>query len=368
MINTIKLAHGSGGREMGELIKFIRGCIPFTGDWECTDEDSAVLKSANLRGCEPACLACASRAGRRESTQKNIPLTPHPSDRSVELASSKERGFIAFTTDTFVVDPIFFAGGNIGDLAFNGTLNDLLVQGAEPLGISLALVLEEGFLFTDLGKILKSISKLSGKVKVPIATGDTKVVPKGAIDKIMITTSGIGIVKNILSDKNLKPGDKIIASGTLGDHGAALLANRFKYKTNLKSDTKPLLNEIKSVKDYLTSAKDPTRGGIAAVLNEMAKKSKIKIILDEEKIPIKKETMAIAKLLGINKHALASEGRFVAGVSQKHVKKVINELKKFNKNAIIMGEVVDGEGVYIKNKLGEKRLDIPEGILIPRIC
>lgn len=350
---------------MGELVEFIRGCIPFTGDWECTDEDSAILRYAKQRKCESE-FARSKPHEIAKNQKNNFPAGIVPSP--LEGEGQGEVYALAFTTDAFVVDPIFFPGGNIGDLAFNGTLNDLLMQGADPLGISLALFLEEGFLFSDLEKILKSIGKLSEKTKVPIATGDTKVVPKGAIDKIMIATSGVGIVKNILSDKNLEPGDKIIASGTLGDHGASLLANRFKYKTNLKSDTKPLLDEMISVKNHLTAAKDPTRGGMAAVLNEMAKKSRVKIVLEEEKIPIKKTASAISKLLGINKYALASEGRFVAGVSQKHVKEAINELKKFDKSAIIMGEVVDGEGVYIKNKLGEKKLDTPEGILIPRIC
>lgn len=360
--NTIKLAHGSGGREMGELIKFIRKHISFTGNWECTDEDSAVLNYANQRECESAC------AGRRESTQKNIPLTPQLNDCPVGRASSKEGGFIAFTTDAFVIDPIFFPGGNIGDLAFNGTLNDLLMQGAEPLGISLAIVLEEGLPFPDFEKILKSIGECSKATKVPIATGDTKVVPRGAIDKIMITTSGVGIVEKILTDKGLSPGDKIIASGTLGDHGAALLAGRFNYRTNLKSDTKPLLEELRAVKNYLTAAKDPTRGGMASVLNEMAEKSRVKIVLDEEKIPVKKETAAIARLLGMGKYALASEGRFIAGVRANDAELVLENLKKFDKNAIIMGEAINGGGVYIKNKLREKKLDTPEGILVPRIC
>ncbi|MFH0854293.1 MAG: hydrogenase expression/formation protein HypE [bacterium] len=350
-MQTIKLAHGSGGREMGELIKFIRKHIPFTGDWECSDEDSAVLRYENLH----------------ELSRKNSAITQSNSSIA-QNKLSKEEEYIVFTTDAFVVDPIFFPGGNIGDLAFNGTMNDLLAQGAKPLGISLALVIEEGFSFDALEKILKSIGMLSGKTRVAIATGDTKIAPKGAIDKIMITTSGVGIAKNILSERNIRPGDKIIASGTLGDHGAALLANRFNYKTNLKSDTKPFFKEMKAVKNYLSSAKDPTRGGIAAVLNEMAEKSRVKILLYEKKIPIRKETAAISKLLGINKYSLASEGRFIASVNQKNVKKTILELKKFNKRATIIGEVLEGKGLYIKNNMGEKLLEMPEGILIPRIC
>lgn len=315
---------------MGQLIDLIRKHISFKGQWQATDEDSAVYEYP--RGL-----------GRK----------------------------LVFTTDAFVVDPIFFKGGNIGDLAFNGTLNDLLVQGAKPLGISLAVVLEEGFLLADFEKILKTIGGVSRKMNVPIATGDTKVVPKGAIDKIMLTTAGIGVADKILSDRGLKPGDKIIASGDLGSHGAALLAHRFKYKAKLQSDTKPLISELFAVKEYLTSAKDPTRGGIAAVLNEMAEKSKVKIILDEKKIPVKKETCAISNLLGIDKYSLASEGRFVAGVKSKNVHKALAILEKFNKDACIIGEVngmKSGRGVFIKGLTGEKKLNVPEGILIPRIC
>jgi len=332
--NTIKLVHGSGGKEMGDLIDTIRKHIPYKGNWECCDEDSAVLNYTKLHETE------------HEITRKKI----------------------VFTTDAFVVSPLFFNGGNIGDLAFNGTVNDLLMQGAMPLGLSLAIVIEEGFPLADFEKILKTIGTLSENTKIPIATGDTKVVGKGALDKIMITTAGIGYSKNILSDKGLRSGDKIIASGTLGDHGATILAHRFNYKTNLKSDTKPLAAEMGDVKKYLTAAKDPTRGGIAAVLNEMAIKSGVKIILEEDKIPISKEAVSISNLLGINKFSLASEGRLVAGVKQEYAEKAIECLKKFNETARIMGAVENGEGVFVKNVIGEKKLAIPNGILIPRIC
>ncbi|MFH0856951.1 MAG: hydrogenase expression/formation protein HypE [bacterium] len=366
----IKLAHGSGGREMGELISFIRKHISYKGNWKYTDEDSAALEYTNQRRWES------------EYTRKNSGIPARTTDvvqsgglrppgawaQNDAHINVREGKYIVFTTDAFVVDPIFFTGGNIGDLAFNGTLNDLLMQGAKPLGISLALVIEEGFSIVDLEKILKSIGAISRNIKIPIATGDTKVVPKGAIDKIMITTSGVGLAEKIISDRGLKPGDKIIASGTLGDHGAALLAERFNYKTSLRSDTKPLIKEMSIVRKYLTAAKDPTRGGIASVMNELAEKSKVKIILDEDKIPISKETSAICRLLGISKYALASEGGFVAGVNAENAQKVIRELNKFNKSAIIMGEVKKGRGVYIKNNFGEKRLEYPEGVLAPRIC
>jgi len=356
--DIIKLAHGSGGSEMGELIGTIRKNVPYKGDWQCTDEDSAVLRippfippiqagpSPPCKGGEKIESVCLAK-GESEFARKNR---------------------LAFTTDAFVVSPIFFSGGNIGDLAFNGTINDLLVEGARPLGISLSIVVEEGFLMDNFEKILKTIGDTSKEINVPVATGDTKVVTKGAIDKIMITTAGVGILERIISDGGLEEGDMIISSGDLGSHGASLLANRFNYKTRLQSDTKSVINEVGAVRNYLTSAKDPTRGGIASVLNEMANKSRVKIVLNEDDIPIKKETASIGKLLGINKYSLASEGRFVAGVKKENTENVIKILKGFNENSCVMGRVEGGEGVFIKNVFGEKRLDIPEGIIVPRIC
>lgn len=346
-IKNIKLADGSGGVEMQKLISLIRKNIPFVGKWKHTDEDAANLELADFIFL--------------------FPLSKNTNKKDGFLSFIKEKNLV-FTTDAFVVSPIFFRGGNIGDLAFNGTVNDLLMEGAYPLGISLAIVIEEGFLISDLEKILKTIGTLSSKTKIPVVTGDTKVVGKGALDKIMITTAGLGFSENIISDSGLRLGDKIIVSGDLGAHGATLLAHRFNYKTSLQSDTKSLIRELRTVGRYLTSAKDSTRGGIAAVINEMAGKSAVKIILYENKIPIKKEVNSISNLLGINRFSLASEGRFVAGVKKENAEKVEKKLKLFNHNARVIGEVQEGEGVFLDGLLGKKRLDIPSGILIPRIC
>lgn len=321
---TINLADGGGGQEMGALIKFARRQIQYVGKWKNTGDDAAVF------------------------------------------SLGKEK--LIFTTDAFVVSPIFFAGGNIGDLAFNGTINDLLMQGAKPLGISLAMVIEDGFPIDDLGKILRTIGQISRKTKVPIATGDTKVVEKGAIDKIMLTTSGVGIAQKIIPDSGLKSGDKIIASGTLGDHGGVLLAKRFNYQTKIKSDTKPLIEEIAKVRKFLVSAKDSTRGGVAAVVNEIAASSKVKIVLNKKNIPIKKETLSICRLLGLNEYSIASEGRFVAGARAYDAEKVLRILRRFNSDAAIIGEARKGKGVYLQNELGEKKLEVPRGNLVPRIC
>jgi hydrogenase expression/formation protein HypE len=327
----IQLDHGGGGQKSWELIKSFREILKYKGQWKNTDDDGAVLD-----------LACL----------------PH-----------RQAGKLVMTSDSFIVDPVFFNGGDVGKIAMCGTINDLSVMGAKPLGISLAIVIEEGFPMEDLKKIITSINEVSKKVKVPIVTGDTKVINKGKLDKIEITTAGIGLAENLIENKGLKPGDKIIASGSLGDHGVAILAHRFDYKTNLKSDCQPIFSEIQSVKKYLTSAKDPTRGGLAANIIEMAQKGKVRIILDEEKIPFKKETLAISNLLGIDQYILPSEGRFIAAVKKESADKAIKILKKFNKDACVIGEVSGGKGVFIKTNLGIlKSLNMPEGKLIPRIC
>jgi hydrogenase expression/formation protein HypE len=246
-------------------------------------------------------------------------------------------------------------------------------MGAKPIGLALSIVIEEGFPQRDLEKIIKSIQKVSQETGVPIVTGDTKVTEKGKIDKIEITTSGVGLAKNIISNNGAEVGDDIIVSGDLGEHAATLLAIRFNYQTKIKSDCQPLVKEIQSVAKYLTSVKDPTRGGVAAVLNEMSEKSKKKFVLNEKTLPFKKEVVAISELLGIDVFSFPSEGRFVATVPKKHSKKVIQVLRKFNNppagGAKIIGQVQSGRGVWLKTELGSlKKIETPGGKMIPRIC
>lgn len=323
--DVIEIEHGAGGKRSSELIDKMKKSFRLKSNWKNTDDDGAVF----------------------------------------DLDSKK----IVFTTDAFIVDPIFFPGGDIGKLAICGTINDLSMMGAEPIGISLSLVIEEGFPQKHLRKIIQSINEVSEKSRVPVVTGDTKVMERGKIDKLEITTSGIGIAEYILANTGAKPGNVVISSGDLGEHGAALLAKRFNYTTKIKSDCKSLNAEIRSVAKFLTSAKDPTRGGISAVLNEVSEKSKVKIILVEDTLPFKKEISAIADLLGIDKFALPSEGRFVATVSRKNADKVISKLKKFNRKAKIIGSVQKGKGLHLKTAIGgTRKIDVPEGKLIPRIC
>lgn len=322
---SIELDHGGGGYKSWELLQEIRGILKSRGKWQKCEDDAAVY----------------------------------------DLGSKK----LVFTSDAFIVDPIFFPGGDIGKIAMCGTINDLSVMGAKPLGLSLSIVIEEGFPKADLMKIVRSINKVSEVAGIPIVTGDTKVTPKGKLDKIEITTSGVGLADKVVSNDGIRPGDVIITSGDLGEHSVTLLASRFNYKTKIKTDSKPLNKEIDKIKTYLNACKDPTRGGLAANIVEMADKSKVKIELDEKTLPYKKEVVAVSELLGIDIFSLASEGRFIAAVSPKDSDKVLQILKKFNKEARIIGKAEKGSGVYLKTSLGGLRpIEMPKGKLIPRIC
>ncbi len=323
--SSISLELGSGGKASWEFFKDLRKIMNYTGKWTNTGDDGAVF----------------------------------------DLGKQK----LVFTTDAFIVDPLFFKGGDIGKIAMCGTINDLSVMGAKPIGISLSFVIEEGFLTKDLERIIRSIDKISKMAGVPVATGDTKVTEKGKIDKIEITTAGVGLAENIIENSGARAGDKIIASGNLGNHGAVILGHRFNYKTKLQSDCRPLNKEIQAVAKYLNACKDPTRGGLAENLNEIAEKSKVKIILDKKNLPYHKEVAAISELLGVNLFAFPSEGRFIASVPKEYANKVIKKLQQFNPEAKIIGEVERGKGVYLKTSLGGLRpIEMPKGKLIPRIC
>ena len=323
----IRLSEGNGGREMNLLIKEIvsRFGLKDKG-WRNKDDDSATFKL--------------------------------------------KEGFLFFTTDSYTVSPLFFKGGNIGDLAFNGTVNDILVQGGKPLGVSLSLIIEEGFSKEKLFKIMESIGKASERIKVPVVTGDTKVVEKGKVDGIFITSSGIGISEKVI-DEDLEEGDVVIVSGGLGEHGAVILAERYGFETDLESDTKALYGEMEGIKDIVKYSKDVTRGGLASSLNEIAKKCGKGIMVFEYKIPFKKEVKGIGDILGIDVFSLASEGRLVCVASKEKSEKVLNHLRKYNKYASVIGEIsgeVDERDVVIQTKYGKRLLPEPSGNLVPRIC
>lgn len=287
---------------------------------------------------------------------------------------------IAFSTDSYVVDPIFFPGGNIGDLAVNGTVNDLAMCGAIPMYLSIGLIIEEKFPMIDLEKILKSMAKAAEKAEVTIITGDTKVVPKGAADKIFINTSGIGIIPTPIDvgGNRAKPGDKIILSGTIADHGITVLTQRegMTFESLVKSDTAPLNHMVQkmfSVTSDIHVLRDPTRGGVGTVLNEIAMSSEVGVQVYEDKMPIKNEVAGICELLGFDPVYIANEGKLLAFVSANVADKVLSEMKKneYGKDACVIGEVVSNnpKKVFMKTRIGGTRiLDMLTGEQLPRIC
>ncbi|ENO11920.1 hydrogenase expression/formation protein HypE [Thermoplasmatales archaeon SCGC AB-539-C06] len=301
---------------------------------------------------------------------------------------------IVFSTDSHTVQPLIFPGGDVGSLAVCGTINDVSVLGAKPLALSAGFILEEGFSVETFEKIVKSMGKYSEDAGVPIITGDTKVVEKGAIQEFMINTSGIGkrsefLNSNIrevmryrqfnqrwLLDSNLERGDKIIVSGNMGEHGIALLSFRegYGFETKMKSDVAPIngLMENALSTGGMIAAKDPTRGGLANTINEFSEKSKIGIILNEDAIPIPNGVRSACDMLGIDPLEIGNEGKVVIGVVKEKADSVLSVLKKhpLGKNAAIIGEATDiVKEVVLDTVVGGKRiLHKPIGDPVPRIC
>ncbi|GAB4293433.1 MAG: hydrogenase expression/formation protein HypE [Myxococcota bacterium] len=304
-------------------------------------------------------------------------LAPLEDQAIIERPSER----IAFTTDSFVVSPIFFPGGDIGKLAVYGTVNDLAVGGATPRYLSLSMIIEEGFLASDLKKIVQSISNACKKARVEVVTGDTKVVERGKGDGIYITTSGIGFVPDgvTLSSSSLKEGDKILVSGGLAEHGFAILAKRkgLSFASAIESDCAPITNLCKALVEVggneLKAMRDPTRGGLSAVLNEWSLSSNVGIEIDEASLPFSESVRAASEMLGLDALSVASEGRVVAAVGREAATACLEALKKIpdGKGAAIVGEVSSsGAGrVIMKTSVGGRRLvHLPTGEQLPRIC
>jgi len=294
-------------------------------------------------------------------------------ERAEDAAVININGKTAFTTDSFTIDPIFFNGGDIGKLSIAGTCNDLAMMGAKPKFLSASFIIEEGFEFSDLEKIVSSMSNELKKIGAKIVCGDTKVVPKGTVDKIFINTTGIGeVIKDNISAHNLKIGDKILVSRDIGRHGSVVLAKRFGVDSEIESDCKVLWDEVKTLINAgieIKAMRDATRGGLSAVLNEWAEASEVGIEIDEEKIPISDEVLGLCEIFGFEPMDLANEGTFIIAVDNKDSQKVLEILKKFNSSASIIGEVVEGKRVVLKTEYGSKRyIDLPKGELLPRIC
>jgi len=290
-------------------------------------------------------------------------------------------GKLAFTTDSYVVDPIFFPGGDIGKLAVHGTINDLAMRGARPLCLSLGLILEEGMPLDDLEKIIISIAQSCKDCNINIVAGDTKVVPKGKGDKIFINTSGIGIVEDgvDISSKNAQIGDLILLSGTMGDHGITIMTRRagISMQGKLASDTMPLHGLVQRLLAEIPGAvhtlRDPTRGGVATSLNEIAANSGLSITIEDEALPVRPEVRAACEILGLEPLYLANEGKCLAVIRPDQADKALAIMHSCpeGKEAAIIGKLTEGKPgrVVINTPIGGSRVVTPlHGEPLPRIC
>jgi len=287
---------------------------------------------------------------------------------------------IAFTTDSFVVSPLFFPGGDIGKLAVSGTVNDLVMSGAVPEYISLALIMEEGLDQRIVERVISSIALCAKKSGVSIVTGDTKVVEKGAADKLFINTSGVGrlVVPNPLSLKNIAAGDRIIITGNIAEHGLSVLAKRKELDLgfNIKSDCAPLNGLIIPLLKKVAGIKfmrDPTRGGVATTLNEIAEGSGLGVVINEKDIPVSNKVRVAAELLGIDPLYVANEGKALLVVEPKKASNIVNALKRhpLGHNARIIGEIIKTQKsrLILRTAFGTERiLDMFSSEALPRIC
>ncbi|MCG2726590.1 MAG: hydrogenase expression/formation protein HypE [Elusimicrobia bacterium] len=331
----ILLAHGSGGRLTHELVKnlFIR---KFSNKILNKLDDSAVIKTKN--------------------------------------------GQIAFTTDSYVVDPIEFPGGDMGRIAICGTVNDLAVKGAKPLAISAGFIMEEGFEIKTLERIVSSMKKAAKEAGVEIVTGDTKVVERGKADKIFINTSGIGFIepKIFLSPSKIRKGDSIIVNGNIADHGITVMnaRNNLGFKGNIRSDGAPLNGLIKKILSsckHIRCIRDLTRGGLGTSLNEIAGSSKLSMLINQKDIPISPSAESASALLGLDPLYVANEGKIVLFVKKPEEKKVLNLMKshKYGRKAKIIGTVLKEKKPQVRMKTlmgGERIVMMLEGDQLPRIC
>ncbi len=336
----ITLAHGSGGKAMRDLIDDI-----FVSNF-----DNPILSSLEDQA-------------------------------SLNLASLMEYGNrLAFTTDSYVVDPLFFPGGDIGKLAVNGTINDLVVSGAKPLYLSCSVILEEGLAVDTLRRVAESMQFAATQAGVTIVTGDTKVVHRGAADQLFINTTGIGVIPGGINcaAQNIQPGDVVIINGELGNHGTAILIARgeLALETNIESDCQPLHSLVETILDIcpqIHAMRDVTRGGLATVLNEFAVSANVGIRLDEQYIPIREEVKGVCEILGLDPLYLANEGKLVLFVGQEYGEEILTAMKSHpaGKGACIIGEVVANPGgvVFLKSIFGAERIvDMLVGDQLPRIC
>lgn len=336
----VEIAHGAGGKKMDELLEII-------------------MKNIKLR-----------------KIGNGIGLDDKDDGATIRIDSKR----IVVSTDGHTVHPLFFPGGDLGKLAITGVVNDICVMGAEPIAILSSIIVEEGFPIKKLKKIVDSMASNAESCNVAIIAGDTKVMPRGTLDQMIIVTSGIGIIASEttdIRDSNLEPGDKIIVSGTVGDHGIALMANRegISFETELISDIASIQDIVKAALDVggVVAMKDPTRGGLAAALNEWSEKSKVSLWLEDELIPIAPAVKAASEMLGLDPLGITCEGRVIIGVRPEKAEEVFEAIKNIptGSNAAIIGDVRAERPGFVLSKTivgGHRIIEKPIGEQIPRVC
>ena len=306
----------------------------------------------------------------------NPALEPLNDQAVVEVQGTR----IAVTTDSFVVKPLFFPGGDIGSLAVHGTINDLAVGGATPFYLTLAFILEEGLPIATLERVVQSVRRAADEARVQVITGDTKVVEQGKGDQLFINTTGIGLVPEgvTLSCDRARPGDAVILSGSLGDHGIAVLAHRegLEFQTAIKSDSAPLHTLVAAMLragGEIRCMRDPTRGGLSSALNEIARRSRVGVVLEEAMIPVREEVVGACELLGLDPLHVANEGKLVAIVEAASAERIVGAMRahQYGREARIIGRVTESDpgSLLLRTAFGTTRyVDMIAGEQLPRIC